>query len=362
MIPLFDLTRTYKKSQLKLLEAYKKCVEHGRFINGPEVKKLEEELKTFLATSNCIGVSSGTDALLTALMALNLEEGDEVLVTPFTFVASATSIVRAGLKPVFVDLAENSFHPSIKEYEAAWTDRTRGVLFVHLFGEPGDLTEIKSLCDERGAFLVEDCAQSMGSRFKNGNLVGTYGDVGTFSFFPAKNLGCFGDGGAVVTDNDILAQKIRMIRVHGSKIKYKHELLGGNFRLDTIQAAFLSVLLPELDNWIEKRRQNAQYYLENLQNIENLMLPMTCEGHSWNQFTLRTSKRDHLKNYLDACKIGSAIYYPIPLHRQKIFEEGVKLPNAEKICNEVISIPVYPGLRADERTHVVTKIRNFYGV
>ena len=337
-------------------------MEHGRFINGPEVKKLEEELKTFLATSNCIGVSSGTDALLTALMALNLEEGDEVLVTPFTFVASATSIVRAGLKPVFVDLAENSFHPSIKEYEAAWTDRTRGVLFVHLFGEPGDLTEIKSLCDERGAFLVEDCAQSMGSRFKNGNLVGTYGDVGTFSFFPAKNLGCFGDGGAVVTDNDILAQKIRMIRVHGSKIKYKHELLGGNFRLDTIQAAFLSVLLPELDNWIEKRRQNAQYYLENLQNIENLMLPMTCEGHSWNQFTLRTSKRDHLKNYLDACKIGSAIYYPIPLHRQKIFEEGVKLPNAEKICNEVISIPVYPGLRADERTHVVTKIRNFYGV
>jgi len=153
-----------------------------------------------------------------------------------------------------------------------------------------------------------------------------------------------------------------MIRAHGSKIKYKHELLGGNFRLDTIQAAFLSVLLPELDKWIEKRRQNAQYYLENLQNIENLTLPMPCDGHSWNQFTLRTSKRDQLKNYLDLCKIGSAIYYPIPLHRQKIFEEGVKLPNAEKICNEVISIPIYPGLRSDERERITTKIRNFYGV
>jgi dTDP-4-amino-4,6-dideoxygalactose transaminase len=288
-------------------------------------------------------------------MALDLEPGSEILVPSFTFIASASSIIRAGLKPVFVDLAPDSFHPSYSTLKDAWTENTKGVLFVHLFGEPEDLSEIKKLCDERDAVLIEDCAQSYGS------TAGRTGLASAYSFFPAKNLGCLGDGGAVTTNNLDIVEKIKMIRAHGSRVKYNYEALGGNFRMDTVQAGFLNVLLGHADLWIEKRRKNAAYYSDCLRGIEELDLPSNCDGHAWNQYTIRTTKRDALKDYLDESKIGNAIYYPIPLHNSSdIFGSSNILPETERRCREVLSIPVYPGLEEAEREVVASKIKEFF--
>ena len=359
MIPLFDLRRLLVDVSPRIKTAFEKCLNDAKFINGPEVKIFEQQLSEYLGISNVIGVSNGTDALLASFLALNLKKGDEILVTPFTFVASATSIIRAGLRPVFVDLAANSFHPSIKEYEAATTAKTRGILAVHLFGEPNNMTQLKEFCANKKLALIEDCAQAMGTKW-NERHVGTYGDISTFSFFPAKNLGCFGDGGAVVTSNKELAEKIRMIRSHGSKIKYEHEILGGNFRLDTIQAAILNILLPELDSWIEKRQQNARRYTESFKDMSQIKIPKNISGHSWNQYTIRIDKRDQLKKYLDDHFIGNAIYYPKALHKQKVFNLNQHLPEAEKRSNEVISLPIYPGLLQKEQDIIVDVIKEFF--
>ena len=252
-------------------------------------------------------------------------------------------------------MATDSFHPSYDTIKDAWTENTRGVLFVHLFGEPEDLSEVKKLCDKRGAVLIEDCAQSYGSS------AGRTGLASAYSFFPAKNLGCLGDAGAVTTNDLELAERIKMIRMHGSKVKYSYEVLGGNFRMDTIQAGFLNVLLEHVDSWIEKRRENAIYYNSRLGGIRELVLPDTCEGHAWNQYTVRTGRRDALKDYLDSNKIGNAIYYPIPLHNSSgIFGHGNILSETDKRCKEVLSIPVYPGLERPEREVVVDKIKEFF--
>jgi len=359
MIPLFDLNRILNKSVDELKSAFDRCLREAKFINGPDVKKFEDELSNYLNISNVIGVSSGTDALLASFLSLGLERGDEILVTSFTFAASATSIIRAGLRPIFVDLSADSFHPSIEDYKAAKTAKTRGILAVHLFGEPNNLSDLQEYCNQEGIYLIEDCAQSLGSEWKN-KKVGTYGDISTFSFFPAKNLGCFGDGGAVATSRDNLAEKVKMVRSHGSKQKYEHEILGGNFRLDTLQAAILSVLLPELDAWIDKRRDNAMYYTKHFKDLEALKLPHAVHGHSWNQYTLRTDKRDELKKWLDTHQIGNAIYYPKALHKQKVFDCDISLPEAEKRCNEVLSLPIYPGLSEEERDIIVETVINFF--
>ena len=274
---------------------------------------------------------------------------------PPVFCASASSILRAGLRPVFVDVASDSFHPSLSELKDAWTEKTKAVLFVHLFGEPEDLTEIKKFCNNNGAYLVEDCAQSFGS------TAGREGIASAYSFFPAKNLGCLGDGGAAATNDEKLAKEIEKIRFHGCAKKYVYETLGGNFRLDTLQAGFLSVLLEESDSWIERRRDNAFYYSDNLADIDELILPRDCSGHAWNQYTLRTARRDELKKFLDEKKIGNAVYYPIPLHHsENIFGTTRGLPNTEKRCKEVLSIPIYPGLKKLERELVVKAIKEFF--
>jgi len=354
-VDLFDLNRVLKSSEERLRDAFDSCLDHGRFIMGPEVRKFEEEFAINVGAKHCIGVSSGTDALQAIFMALGLNSGDEIIVPSFTFVASASSIVRAGLKPVFADLEDNSFHPSLRTIKEAWTPKTKGVLAVHLFGEPEDLTEIKAFCDEKGAYLIEDCAQSYGS------TAGRSGLAAAYSFFPAKNLGCLGDGGAITTADDAFLDKVNMIRGHGSKVKYSYELLGGNFRLDTIQASFLSVLLREANGWIEKRRKNAAYYTEELKGISDLFLPKDKPGHSWNQYTLRTSRRDELRVYLDENKIGNAVYYPIPLHKSvQIFGTSNKLSETDRRCEEVLSIPIYPGLSEEERSYVARKIKEFY--
>ena len=354
-IPLFDLKRIIKQYEEELRDTFDACLDHSRFVMGPEVGCFEAAFAKKTNSEHCISSSSGTDALLSIFMAADLEPGSEILVPSFTFVASASSIVRAGLKPVFVDLEKNSFHPSVNTIKDAWTKNTKGVLFVHLFGEPEDLGPIKELCDERGAILIEDCAQSYGS------TAGQTGLASAYSFFPAKNLGCLGDGGAVTTDDLSFAKKIKTIRTHGSNVKYSYETLGGNFRMDTIQAGFLNVLLKYVDSWIHARHQNAEYYTSSLSGIPDLSLPRGCDGHAWNQYTLRTSKRDALKDYLDKNGIGNAVYYPIPLHESHhIFGSSNILPETDKRCSEVLSIPIYPGLKEGEREVVSDKIKEFF--
>lgn len=359
MIPFFDLTRQIEELRPQLEESFSKSLTNATFIGGHPVSSLEKELCLYLETSHCIGVSSGTDALLASFMSLGLSQEDEILVTPFTFAASATSILRAGLKPIFVDLQEGEFYPSLENYKKAWTKKTKGILVVHLFGEAVEISEIANLCKERDAYLIEDCAQSFGTKFENGKNTGTIGDIGTLSFFPAKNLGCLGDGGAVITNNSDLAEKINAIKIHGSKIKYQHDLLGGNFRLDTIQASFLSIMLKKIDEWNDKRKSNANFYYENLISTNEMILPKNTKGHSFNQFTIRTKHRDELKKFLDYNKIGNMIYYPSPLHKQRVFGQQPNLINAESVCNEVLSLPIYPHLKREEQKIIIKKINEF---
>jgi dTDP-4-amino-4,6-dideoxygalactose transaminase len=355
-VPFFDLKRVLEEHNDDLVSAFEGCLDHGRFILGPDVKEFEQVFSEKMNSKHCVGVSSGTDALLAIFMALELEPGSEVIVPSFTFVASASSILRAGLTPVFADLGAGSFAPSIDTIKSVWTDKTKAVLFVHLFGEATDLSELKGVCDDRGAFLIEDCAQSYGSP------TGEHSLASAFSFFPAKNLGCLGDGGAITTNDDKFFNSLKVVRSHGSREKYNYELLGGNFRLDTIQASFLRVLIQESDEWISKRRKNANYYSQHLKNVSGLMLPEDSDGHSWNQYTLRTKRRNELKKFLDSNNIGNAVYYPIPLHKSKIFKSNNTLKETEKRCKEVLSIPIYPGLSVYEREYVITKIKDFFYV
>lgn len=354
-IPLFDLTRVIHPHRKALSDAFETCLDHSRFIMGPEVSEFERGFANTLGMSHVLSCSSGTDALLSIFMALELEPGSEVIVPSFTFVASASSIIRAGLKPVFADLSPDSFHISAETIKKVWTKKTKAVLFVHLFGEPESLTDIKALCDEKQAFLIEDCAQSYGSS------AGREGFASAYSFFPAKNLGCLGDGGAVATNNEEFFKKLKMIRSHGSRVKYNYEALGGNFRMDTIHAAFLNVLLPHLPSWVRKRTENSNFYSRELSQISGVELPLARDGHAWNQYTIRAKRRDELIEHLNSSGVGNAVYYPIPLHKSvSIFGEAGELVETEKRCLEVVSIPIYPGLKDKERVYVVEKIKEFY--
>tara|TARA_B100000131_G_C18097587_1_gene604649 strand:+ start:433 stop:1506 length:1074 start_codon:yes stop_codon:yes gene_type:complete len=353
-VQLFDLSRLLLEHKSSLLNSLSSSIDSASFILGDDVSYFEKEFAEDVDSSYCIGASSGTDALLAILMALDIESGSDIIVPSFTFVSSASTIVRAGFNPVFVDIERESFVTSLSLIEKAWTKNTKAVMFVHLFGEHTDLTELNSFCKEKGAFLIEDCAQAYGAP------VGNYGDAGAFSFFPAKNLGCLGDGGAITTNDASLNDKLRMVISHGSKKKYHYELLGGNFRIDTIQASFLRVLLGGAKSWISKRGDNASFYTNELSGVGDLILPAQSDGHSWNQYTLITKKRDMLREHLSSFKIGSAIYYPNPLHKSHVFGCDISLPETEKRCLEALSIPIYPGLSDDERCFVVEKIRSFF--
>jgi dTDP-4-amino-4,6-dideoxygalactose transaminase len=354
-VPLFDMTRIIKPCRNELVKVFDDSLDHCKFINGDLVDSLENDMQDYLGVENFIGVSSGTDALLSIFISLGLEPGDEILVTPFTFIASATSILRAGLKPVFVDVSEDGFLPTIDNYQEALTPRTRGILAVHLFGEPNDMSALSRFCEDNYLMLIEDCAQSFGSSWENKHT-GTYGVASAFSFFPAKNLGCFGDGGGIATNDKIVAGNIQSIKSHGNS-----KFLGGNFRLDSLQASILSVLLPKVSQWNIKRRENAFAYQSNLDDIGGLLLPSDVEGHSWNQYTVRSGERDELKEYLKDCGIETAIYYNKPLHKHELFNTDKPLKNAEKRCKEVLSLPVYPGLAFEERSYIIESILKFYG-
>jgi dTDP-4-amino-4,6-dideoxygalactose transaminase len=261
---------------------------------------------------------------------------------------------------VFVDLAPGRFHPGAAEFERAWRPRVRAVVVVHLFGEPVEMAEITALCEQRGAVVIEDCAQAIGATFEDGSHVGSHGAAGTLSFFPAKNLGALGDGGAVLTDREDLATAIRQIRQHGCAIRYRHDRLGGNFRLDALQAALLSVLLGELDHWIERRRDNARWYQGCFESLaaaqpDRIALPRDADGHAWNQYVLRVTDRDKVRSYLSDRGIATAVYYPIALHHQPLLQplcSGQALVEAERHCVEALALPVYPALRQDERAKV----------
>ena len=368
-VPLLDLQRQYGTIKKEIDDALTRVVASQRFILGGEVEALERAIASYVGSKHAIGCASGTDALLLSLKALALKAGDEVIVPSFTFFATAGAVWNAGLKPVFADMDPASYNMTAEYIEAALTPRTRAVIVVHLYGQMAPMQPILELAARRNLYVIEDAAQSLGARQQHdGSDVhsGTLGHVGCYSFFPSKNLGAFGDGGMMVTNDDELAARLMKLRVHGGRQMYHHEMVGFNSRLDALQAAVLAAKLPHLDAWAERRREHARSYDVAFAGNAQVTTPVTDTGnyHVFNQYTLRVAKRDALKAELDARGIGNAIYYPVPLHMQECFRElgygSGELPATEKAVQEVISIPVFPELAIDERSRVIDIIQKFY--
>lgn len=364
-VPLLDLSRQNAALQPELAAAFARVMESGHFILGAEVEQFEAAVANLLGVRHALSVSSGTDAILVALMALGIGPGDEVICPSFTFFATAGCIARTGATPVFADSDPATFNLDPDDLVRRITPRTKAVIPVHLFGQAADMDAILAVTRPRGLAVVEDAAQSLGARDKD-RACGTIGDAGTFSFFPSKNLGGFGDGGLVATNRDDLAAKIRLLRTHGAKPKYFHQIIGGNFRLDALQCALLRVKLPHLSSYCAARQANAASYttaLDPLGAPDRLVLPVARPGceHIWNQYTLRVpgpGRRDALKQHLATAGIGCEIYYPVPMHQQACFAHlpPVTLPVAEQLAVEAISIPVFPELTASERAEVVAAV------
>jgi dTDP-4-amino-4,6-dideoxygalactose transaminase len=338
------------------------------FILGDNVKHLEKELAAYCGARYAIGVGNGSDALYLALLAAGVGPGDEVITTPFTFYATAGAIERVGAKPVFTDIEKDTFNIDPNLIEAKITGKTRAIIPVHLYGCPADMGPIVELAGKYQLKVIEDGAQSLGALYK-GRKVGAIGDMGCLSFFPTKNLGAFGDGGAVLTSDPELAEKVRMLRVHGAKTKYYHELPGCNSRLDELQAAILRVKMPYLEGWNRRRREIASRYRDKLSGLEEkgmLMLPKTPDyaEHVFHQYTIQLEDRDGLRDYLKQQGVGSTVYYPVPLHLQKVFQPlGYKegdFPVAEAACRKVLSLPMFPELTDDEVEHVSKLIINYF--
>jgi dTDP-4-amino-4,6-dideoxygalactose transaminase len=364
-VPLLDLAPQYQSLKADLDAAVLRVVESQRFVLGAEVDAFESELAAYLGVKHAIGCASGTDALLLPLKALDAEPGSDVLVPSFTFFATAGAVWNAGFRPVFCDVHPETFNVTAATLDAAWTDRTVAVIPVHLFGQMAPMAEIRAWAEKKGVFVLEDAAQAIGARSAEG-MAGAVGDAGALSFFPSKNLGGFGDGGLVTTDDDDLADRVAKLRVHGGRQMYHHEMVGTNSRLDALQAAVLRVKLPHLDAWAAKRGENACRYHGLLAGIEGVAVPLVAPGnvHVFNQYTLRVARRDELKEYLAGQGIGSGVYYPVPLHMQACFAElGGKagdLPVTEALCNEVLSLPIFPELGEERLTRVTRAVRAFY--
>ncbi|MGH7477579.1 MAG: DegT/DnrJ/EryC1/StrS family aminotransferase [Longimicrobiales bacterium] len=366
-VPLVDLKAQYAPLRQQLDEALGEVLEAQRFILGPQVEQLEKEAAAFLGTRHAVGCASGTDALLLALKALRLEPGDEVVVPSFTFFATAGAVWNAGLRPAFADIDGRTFNVTAGTIEAALTERTRAVIVVHLYGQMATLAPIVELCRARGLTLIEDAAQAFGARqridFKLLHA-GTIGALGAYSFFPAKILGGFGDGGMITTADDELASRLRKLRVHGGERTYHHEMVGTNSRLDTVQAAILRVKLSHVRNWIERRNLIAEEYDFRFKKLApDVVTPLRTpeNDHGYGVYTLRVRDRDALKAGLDARGIGNAVYYPVPLHLQECFAElgyrEGRLPESERAAREVISLPVYPELTEAQVAEVVAAVR-----
>ncbi len=374
-IPLLDLKAQYASIKTEVATAINEVLESQYFILGPKVAELEEKVAAYSNSRYAVGVSSGSDALLISLMALDIRPVDEVITTPFTFFSTAGVISRLNAIPVFVDIDPVTYNIDPAKIEAAITEKTRAIIPVHLYGQCADMDPILKIARKYDLVVVEDAAQSIGALYK-GRSAGTMGDLGIFSFFPSKNLGGVGDGGMVVTNDQSLYEKLKILRVHGSKPKYFHKTVGGNFRLDAIQAAVLLVKLSYLDSWSEKRRQNADFYDKNFKSSglfekTDIKTPVPVykdsddkNYHIYNQYTLRVPFRDKLRQFLKEKDIGAEIYYPLPLHLQECFTDlGYKqgdLPEAEKASHQVISIPIYPEITTLQQEHIIQKILEFY--
>ena len=375
-VPLLDLKAHHEPLHKEVMAALEQTFLSQAFILGPEVVKLEERVASYCQTSYGIGVSSGTDALLIALMAIGVGPGDEVVTTPYSFFATAGAVARLGAKPVLVDIDPQTYNIDPSKAGRAITSKTKAIIPVHLYGQCADMAPILDLAQRHNLKVIEDAAQAIGSEYRDGRRAGSMGTVGCLSFFPSKNLGALGDGGMVVTNDQELAERIKVLRVHGSKPKYYHKMIGGNFRLDSIQAAVLNVKLNYLDHWTRRRQENAQRYetlfqQSGLVQIGNVRLPDPVyrdsgskHYHIYNQFVLRVEKRDKLMAYLKEKGIGTEIYYPVPFHLQECFlylghKEG-DFPESECAATETVAIPIYPELTAGQQAEVVEAMRRFY--
>ncbi|MGV2831368.1 DegT/DnrJ/EryC1/StrS family aminotransferase [Myxosarcina sp. GI1(2024)] len=367
-IPPVDLTRQHQSIGEEATKAVLKILNSGRYIGGEAVTSFEGQFADYLGISHSVGCNSGTDALYLALRALNIGEGDEVIATPFTFVATSEAIVRVGAKPVFVDI-DDTFNLNLDLLPEAITKRTKAIIAVHLFGQPLNLTRLMAIAKAENLYVIEDCAQATGAQWQQ-QKIGTIGDIGCFSFFPTKNLGACGDAGAVATNDEAIARKVRMLREHGTQVRYRHDVTGINSRLDALQAAILSIKLPYLDLWNQQRITAAAYYQKLLEPIAGVKLPSALpEGKTvWNQYTIRLENthtnnlRDDLRERLEQKGISTMVYYPLPLHLQPVYrnlgyQEG-QLPNAERAARQVLSLPMFSGISLEEQQQVVYSLKD----
>jgi len=365
-VPILDLKAQYRTIKDEVSRAISDVCESQAFALGPAVAEFEKSVAAYCGATHAIGVSSGTDALLASLMALGVKAGDEVITTPFTFFATAGSIVRVGAKPVFVDVDPDSYNIDPAGIEQRITERTRAIIPVHLFGQLAQMRPIMEIARRHNLAIIEDAAQAIGAS-QDGVKAGNFGDCGCFSFYPTKNLGAFGDGGLVTTKADELAERIRALRDHGQKPRYFYRVIGGNFRLDGIQGAVLNVKLKSLDRWNEKRRQHAALY-DRLFAGSPVKAPKieTNNVCIYHQYTVTVPERDRLQEFLAENGIGSAVFYPKPLHLQDCFSElGYRrgdMPVAERLCDEVLSLPVYPELSPEQVERSAETVLKFYGI
>jgi dTDP-4-amino-4,6-dideoxygalactose transaminase len=354
-IPMVDLSAEYALLEAELLPAIESVLASGHYVQGPNVKAFEQEVAAYLGVRHAIGVASGTDALVLALRAAGVTTGDEVITTSFSFFATASAIAMTGATPVFVDIDPATYNLDPANVEAAITSRTRAVLPVHLYGQAADLQPLLATCARHGLRLIEDCAQAMGADYR-GRKVGAWGQAACLSFYPSKNLGAFGDGGMVVTDDDAFAARVRLLAAHGSRSRYRHEVLGGNSRLDELQAAVLRVKLRHLDEFNRRRRDHARRYRQALAGLA-LQLPVEAGfgAHVYHQFTVASDARESIGAALARQGIASAVHYPLPLHRQPLWQAAyaqLHLPRAEHAAQRVLSLPMSP-LLAPERIDAV---------
>jgi len=362
-----DLSSQYELIKKEVDQAIKRVLSSGVFIGGEEVEEFEKEFAKFCGTKYAIGVNSGTDALFLSLKVLGIGSGDEVITTPFTFIATAEAIINCNAKPVFVDINPNTFNIDASKIEKAINKRTKAIIPVHLFGQMADMDEIIRIAKKYNLYVIEDAAQAVGAEYK-GKKAGSIGSLGCFSFFPSKNLGAMGDGGMIVTNDKKFADKVRLLKNHGSspREKYLNLIIGTNSRLDEIQAAVLRIKLKYLLRWNEERLKKAEYYNKNLKEVKDVITPTLKSGkeHVFNQYVVRVKKRDELKDYLEKNGISTMIYYPLSLHLQPALSYlGYKkgdFPETEKVTKEVLSLPIYPEISGENLNEIISEINNFF--
>jgi len=367
-VPLVDLKVQYNLIKTEIDVAISGVLERGQFILGPEVKAFEDEMAAYCGTKYAVGVASGTDALHLALLACGIKAGDDVITTPFTFIATAESIAKCGATPVFVDIDPKTYNIDPAKIEIKITQRTKAILLVHLYGQPAAMERILDIARKHNLRVIEDCAQALGAEYK-GKKVGSLGDVGCLSFFPSKALGAYGDGGMVVTDDPEIAETVRILRVHGSKASYQHVMHGFNSRLDALQAAILRVKLKHLDRWNELRRSKAALYTELLSRVDSIEPPYfekNCKS-SCNYYTVRIKgsrlSRDELREHLESKGIQTMVYYPLSLHLQEVYKylkhKSGDFPQSEQAQERVLTLPMYPELSEEQIEGVASEIKRF---